>query len=366
MHLSEEARKQKLEKDKIKIAHYRQLTDALLESKAKGIYNEEALANTTKLLSLNPEFYTIWNYRREIFDALFARNELTRKLVLEDDLKFVLLQLRSYPKCYWIWNHRVWCLFALQEEANWEYELAIVSKLLQADARNFHGWQYRRFVVQNLEKKTLNQLSEKELKTAALLAVLVNEYKYTTTKINSNISNFSAWHNRSKLIPKIFGALEELGGKVGFDEDKDVYELFASPYTLLLHELDLVKTGMYMDADDSSVWLYLHWLVGNDFFVGDLRSHTSAGRLSYTDILKQQLGVVNELNELEKDDHPQNRDHHWCLKTIIYLKSLIKREENGDTMDDEIRALLHIMIEIDPIRKGRYLDQLSGNSTVLV
>jgi geranylgeranyl transferase type-2 subunit alpha len=29
-------------------------------------YSEEALAKTTELLDLNPEFYTIWNYRRNI------------------------------------------------------------------------------------------------------------------------------------------------------------------------------------------------------------------------------------------------------------------------------------------------------------
>lgn len=359
---------QKYEKDKIKIAHYRQLTDSLLESKAKHLYSQEALAETTRLLSLNPEFYTIWNYRRNILNALFAGNELDRKSVLEDDLKFVLLQLRSYPKCYWIWNHRVWCLFTLKDEANWEYELAIVSKLLQADARNFHGWQYRRFVVENLGKRSTKEVSDKTLATAVLLKISINEYKYTTSKINSNISNFSAWHNRSKLIPKIFTALKELGGNgAPADDDKEVYELFKSPYNLLVHELQLIKTGMYMDADDSSVWLYLHWLVGDDFFVSDLKSQgSSKERLSYVALLQQQLDSVSELNELEKDDHPQGLDNHWCLKTIIYLKTLIKREQEGEAMDDEIRDLLHRMIEIDPIRKGRYMDQLNGKSTVLV
>lgn len=35
------------------------------QKKAKD-YSPEALKKTTELLDLNPEFYTVWNYRRHI------------------------------------------------------------------------------------------------------------------------------------------------------------------------------------------------------------------------------------------------------------------------------------------------------------
>lgn len=55
--------------------------------------------------------------------------------------------LKQHPKVYWIWNHRRWCLERApdgpSEEdphgwkmANWNKELFVVEKMLDADARN--------------------------------------------------------------------------------------------------------------------------------------------------------------------------------------------------------------------------------------
>jgi len=52
-----------------------------------------------------------------------------------------------------------------------------------------HGWEYRRYVVSNIEKLRGESLAK-------------TEFEYTTTKTN-NISNFSAWHNRAMLIPQL-------------------------------------------------------------------------------------------------------------------------------------------------------------------
>jgi len=105
----------------------------------------------------------------------------------------------QYPKCYWIWNYRLWLL----KEGNarlepqvarelWNRELGLVGKMLTRDSRNFHGWGYRRTVVSELESSELNGSSMVE-----------PEFEYTTKMIKSNLSNFSAWHRRSKLIPRL-------------------------------------------------------------------------------------------------------------------------------------------------------------------
>lgn len=74
----------------------------------------------------------------------------------------------------------------------WQEELGLVEKMLNRDKRNFHAWSYRRYVVSQLESAQLNGKS-----------LVEPEFEYTTRMIGQNLSNFSAWHNRAKLIPRL-------------------------------------------------------------------------------------------------------------------------------------------------------------------
>ena len=70
--------------------------------------------------------------------------------IIDTDLDMTMSFLRQYPKVYWIWNHRRWCLERIphgpgpQEEptfqgwkqAAWNKELFFVEKMLDADPRN--------------------------------------------------------------------------------------------------------------------------------------------------------------------------------------------------------------------------------------
>ncbi len=56
------------------------------------------------------------------------------------------------------------------------------------DARNFHGWAYRRFVADRA------------------CVPPEEEEAYSMECINANFSNFSAWHARTVLLPHIHAA----------------------------------------------------------------------------------------------------------------------------------------------------------------
>ncbi len=176
-------------------------------------FTPAVLQKTAELLKKNPEYYTIWNHRRRIYVNEFhdlekdvASGKITDETrisnvldIIQLDLQFLFPLLLKFPKCYWIWNHRLWLLqqsTALlppkQARNLWEEELGLVGKMLSRDSRNFHGWDYRRIVVSSLASSALQGQSMSR-----------SELEYTKKMIGTNLSNFSAWHNRTKLILKI-------------------------------------------------------------------------------------------------------------------------------------------------------------------
>jgi geranylgeranyl transferase type-2 subunit alpha len=175
---------------------------------AEHEYTIETLKKISELLSSNPEYYTAWNYRRQVLQYQFSQaggsdDETAHSItqLIMNDLHFLIPLLRSFPKCYWIWNYRLWLLdearrlLSLPEARKiWQQELALVGKMLTLDSRNFHGWGYRRFVVETL----------KELGTAEeATSMTQKEFEYATKMIGANLSNFSAWHYRTKLIQSL-------------------------------------------------------------------------------------------------------------------------------------------------------------------
>ncbi len=169
---------------------------------------------TSRLLTLNPEYYTVWNHRRRLLQVRLSSSSPEEiPSTLRADLAFILPVLIKFPKCYWIWNHRQWLLQQtterlppLEARGFWEAELGLVGKMLARDSRNFHGWGYRRKVVAALESTALNppgHIADGSDPAKATTSMAQEEFDYTTRMIRTNLSNFSAWHSRSKLIPRL-------------------------------------------------------------------------------------------------------------------------------------------------------------------
>ena len=75
------------------------------------------------------------------------------------------------------------------------------------DERNFHCWNYRFWVVDIYLKQMKTRGIEKEEEQILKeyeLPLIKRECEMAFGLINKNFSNFSAWHYRAKLLPKIY------------------------------------------------------------------------------------------------------------------------------------------------------------------
>ncbi|KAJ7313167.1 hypothetical protein JRQ81_004441 [Phrynocephalus forsythii] len=227
----EQAEAKRLEREK-KLSQYVTATKAIFEKRKTGQLDKEALDLTSQVLGANPDFATLWNFRREIFLHLEKESPEEMQALCKAELSFLESCLRVNPKSYGTWHHRCWVMERIPEP-DWARELELCSKFLEVDERNFHCWDYRRFVVQRAQV-----LPEDEL-------------AFSDSLITRNFSNYSSWHYRSCLLPKLYPDPQQQGR---INEE------------ILLKELELVQNAFFTDPNDQSAWFYHRWLLGR----GDL------------------------------------------------------------------------------------------------
>ncbi|KAJ2790318.1 Rab geranylgeranyltransferase [Coemansia linderi] len=296
------------EQNRQRVEKYCTLNTSVMNLRAQSVFTAPALDLTKRLLELNTELHTVWNYRRTILTHLDTWQDPTeRQRVLESELDFLFDIIKKNIKSYWMWNHRVWTLNSMPQ-ADWQRELALVARLLELDARNFHGWDYRRFVVSHMDDMD------------------VAEFAFTTEQINRDCANHSAWHNRSKLLP---GVLAKSG---------NVAEMLAT-------EQSLVLNAIYTDPDDQNAWLYHEWLVSIQTSDED--------RLR---MLRDKVAAIRELLELEDGDDASSK--RPLIELVDALAAIDKLEAVAEEERRECLDTLHRLKSIDGGHAGQYTDMI--------
>ncbi|PWN21461.1 protein prenylyltransferase [Microstroma glucosiphilum] len=333
-----------------------------------------------------------------------ASHQLQIKMrLLEEDLELTTHALRAHPKVYWIWNHRKWCLIQMPDdvalqgaaaeelaeevkiklaEGKWKREMRLVDKMLELDPRNFHGWDYRRYLISQMALCSIPPTSTSSTPIPAFpaslshpslpasirkhhLSLATSELAFTLRKIESNFSNFSAWHWRSKLLPHVWASShsEECAGEKRREE-----------------ELELVRQALYTDPDDQSVWLYHAWLVDLDVSTGTATLPSRPDSIQRVTLLQREIDSIEELLEVEPDSR-------YCLEALARYKaslaealSLTDGEGKGGSesaehlsstegtaggkramervaqLNKDVAQLLTRLVDVDPDRAGRYRD----------
>ncbi|KAI0171675.1 protein prenylyltransferase [Hypoxylon sp. FL1284] len=382
---TEERRLQDLER----IAKYRELEDSIRAKASADNYDAALFQLTSKLLRLNPEYYTIWNIRRRCLisgllsapsasDAtqqsgdsqraessgtaaeskaeggdnthgqrgeeasglttatgtLRSSDEVEADVnVLQSELAFIIPLLLEFPKCYWIWKYRRWLLeqaiVRLPQAAArriWEAELALASKMLTKDRRNFHAWGYRRYVVATLESPSLGGTSMVE-----------EEFAYTTKMINVDLSNFSAWHNRTQLILRL---LEERRA-----DD-------AARKAFLEAELGIIGDALNVGPEDQSLWYYHQYIISQ--IVGHPSIPTIVPALAIAERAAYVRREIDNIKDLLEDYEDIKSIYEALLEYSLVLKGL--GEHGRSESDEDPRQWLVKVRMLDPMRAGRWDD----------
>ena len=244
-----------------------------ISQRNEGCQDVSLLEDIAKLLVANPDVYTLWNYRREILLTLKDANQQTPivgvdndeagdipdekvspvkdfQSILEREQELTVACFERNPKSYCAWFQRGWILENIPSP-DLQQELKLCNKLLDLDERNFHCWDYRRYVSKKAQVNVQDEL------------------KFTLGKIQQNFSNFSSWHYRTSLLTS-----SEFSNSINFSEK------WASEY-------ELVENAIYTDPTDQSAWFYHKWLSSTNF------GNNVMKRSKQTDMVKIQSFVVD-------------------------------------------------------------------------
>lgn len=341
-----------------------QLLDKVLVARSARSYDAPSLEMCAKLLELNPEVYTAWNYRREAYQETITHGGNESLQLVQNELQLTEKALMRNPKSYATWHHRKWILsFGF---SSLEHEMLLVEKLLDADERNFHGWGYRRFIAQRMGMPV-----EKEL-------------EYTKRKIEQNFSNYSAWHYRSSLLPLLFHSSNTSNTTDTHDEPAIVVSSGSAstaelPYNVLDSEFQFVRQALYTEPDDQSGWFYHRWLLGcavasyNKSIIGTLvddetilatkhdEEVPSTSKQEVLQLLHNEQSMCGELLVVE------GGDSKWALLTLARLERTIREilGTAGGVDDADSKGYYEKLACIDGMRQGFYEDAKKGHVVLL-
>jgi geranylgeranyl transferase type-2 subunit alpha len=156
--------------------------------------------------------------------------------------------------------------------------------------------------------------------------------------IRTNLSNFSAWHYRSQLIPRIL-----VERKAESEARKKVLD----------EEFELITRALYTDPYDQSLWFYHQYLMstldeGNQQSVSILGPCTNGDRLHY---LEQEIDNVREMLDGAEDC----KYIYYAL--LDYSQRYLEVEAgNKKVTTMEMKGWLNELRKIDPLRDGRWVD----------
>jgi len=218
-------------------------------------------------------------------------------------------------KTYQVWHHRKLLLIELN---NPRAELLFISNALLIDAKNYHTWAYRQWILDYFSPN-LDTGGEEDAELGLGLGrnVWEEEIKYVEEMIEADLRNNSAWHHRffvvSHLLPSGF-----------LDEE------------VLRNELRYTKSKISLAPSNLSAWNYLRGILDKaqmDFYDPGLLKFVepfTRVRSGGTNVVESGLksGLDNEEDNEEDLDNPLpgERADLPCVYAVEFMADALVRK----------------------------------------
>lgn len=189
--------------------NYLKCEAALLAARAGGVLGKEALKLSLAVLLQNPFHNTAWNLRRDVLEGSDSIGDFLA------ELKLTGKAIGMSAKVYSVWEHRKYVLRRMLSLCNvsgdsespvspgdnslpssapsWSDVLHDEKEFLRGvfstDAKNFHAWNYRRFLADLFRERGM-------LPRDCPAHCFPEDKEFTEELISQAYDNHSAWHQR--------------------------------------------------------------------------------------------------------------------------------------------------------------------------
>ena len=289
--------------------------------------SERVLELTGHIIRMNPAHYTVWLYRASVVFAI--ERDLLQELEWLNRIS--LKHLKNYQIWYYFpplppnstLSHSIPCPMPTNLEQHRHHrqtimthiptlpttELPFLNTMFSRDAKNYHVWSYRQWLVRHF-------------------SLWDNELTYIETLLRDDIRNNSAWNHRWFVVFARHVAPDRGTGR----------EALAVPVTepaIVQREMEYAKAGIALAPQNQSPWSYLRACV----------RMMEGGRLG------QLRGFAEGFADVEREEEVRS-SHALDLLAEVYAEEEGERERAG-------RVLELLARRYDPIRKN-YWDYRRG------
>ena len=167
-------------------------------------------------------------------------------------------------------------------------------------------------------------------------SMVEEEFAYTTKMVHAHLSNFSAWHTRSKLIPRL------LDERNATDEERKAF---------IDEEFDMMRNALWTDGNDQSLWFYHQWLMltlmSSDPELTILPNFTIEQRHEYA------VQQIDDLKEMLEGAEDCKWIYLGLFEYTLTVCKLVGRDSTAEEKHD-LRTWLNELKNLDPLRQGRW------------